>query len=399
MESRKYFAFISYKREGIDEKVANWLHNKLEKYPYPKELVKEENCPDDPDKIRQIFIDTKELPVTDEDFADKINESIKNSRYLIVVCSAKSCTSEFVDKEVETFLSTHDSDVDSVLPVFIDSVSEEYMPESLRNKGILSRNCPVYKSSIEAKNEINLYCFYHIVSFLLKVDFNSIYDRYLFYSQKKKRERKFLGRVFYCMLATLVFFFAHFVYNQYLLVQKQKEIINKQEEIVQLEKEIFPYSVVTGYVRNFLSPVIGYIKVNEPQSHIYVHMPTLSKDLDHDHRDRFNSISSYITNVLKLDSIGKVTLKTRMPRGSTVHKLYSRKRNKLSGKYIDFASTTSTFLAIAKLKKQKTIYKDIEVDSMIKEYSDIFVKQANEILGADSIFVTFVTSITEIAKL
>lgn len=37
MEPRNYFAFISYRREGVDEKVTNWIHRKLEKYPYPKD--------------------------------------------------------------------------------------------------------------------------------------------------------------------------------------------------------------------------------------------------------------------------------------------------------------------------------------------------------------------------
>ena len=34
----KYFAFISYKRGGLDEQVANWIHSKLEKYPYPVDM-------------------------------------------------------------------------------------------------------------------------------------------------------------------------------------------------------------------------------------------------------------------------------------------------------------------------------------------------------------------------
>lgn len=396
METRKYFAFISYKREGIDEKVANWIHTKLEKYPYPKELVKKENSPEDPDKIRKIFIDTKELPVTDEDFTKKIKRSITNSRYLILLCSSKSAQSKYVEEEVEYFLSTHNNDTDKILPVFIDTVNEEFLPRVLRNRNILNRNCPIYKSALEPKSEINQYCFYHIASFLLKVDFNSIYDRYLLYSQKKKKELNILRWVFYIMLAAIIFFLGIWIYDQHKLVQKQEEIINKQKEIVQLEKEIFPYSVVTGYVRNFLSPVIDYIKENEPQSHIYVHMPTHSKDLAHDHRDRFKNISSYITDVLRLDSIKQITLKTRMPRGSNVHKLYADEKNKLNAKYIDFASTTSTFLTIAKLKKDKTVYKNLEIDNMIKEYTDIFIEQAKDILKNDTIHVTFVTSIKDI---
>ena len=167
METPKYFAFISYKRGGIDEKVANWIHKKLEKYPYPKDLVEKENCPDDPIRVRKVFIDTKELPVTTRNFTNKINESLNNSRYLIVVCSEKSTESEFIDKEVEYFLSTHNNDTNKILPVFIDNVDEAFLPKILRDKDILNRNCPIYKSILEQNNEINQYCFYHIVSFLL----------------------------------------------------------------------------------------------------------------------------------------------------------------------------------------------------------------------------------------
>lgn len=398
MEAERYFAFISYKRGGVDEKVANWIHKKLEKYPYPKKLVDKENCPDDPERIRKVFIDTKELSITDKYFEDRIKECIKNSRYLILICSSKSAESEFVNREVECFLATHNNDTGLILPVFIDSVEEEFLPKAIRNTEILNRNCPIYKPMFEPKNEMNSYCFYHIVSFLLKVDFKKIYDRYQIYSQKKRKEKRLLKWLSGIILLAFGFFIANWVYNQHQLVKTQEEIIEKQKEIVQLEKEIFPYSVVTGYVRNFLSPVIEYIKTNEPESHIYVHMPTRSKDLNHDHVDRFNSISAYVTDVLMLDTIKQVTLKTRMPRGSNVHRLCSTPDNVLEGKYLDFASTTSTFLAIAKIKKEKQIYKDIEIDAMIEEYTDIFIRQANEILGPDSIHVTFVTSISDILK-
>ena len=94
METERYFAFISYKRGCVDEKVADWIHKKLEKYPYPKKLVDKENCPDDPERIRKVFIDTKELSITDKYFEDRIKECIKNSRYLILICSSKSSESE-----------------------------------------------------------------------------------------------------------------------------------------------------------------------------------------------------------------------------------------------------------------------------------------------------------------
>lgn len=380
MNNRKYFAFISYKRKGVDEKVANWIDSKLEKYPYPKEYVSEENRPEDDTMIRKIFIDTKELPVTEEKFEDKIKEAIKNSRYLILVCSDMSAESVYVNSEVEYFLQTHNNEVDKILPVFIDTVDEKNLPEVLRNKNILNRNCPIYKSSLETDNEVNLYCFYHIVAFLLKVDFNIIYDRYVAYAKKKRRQKIALRGIFYTMIVALILMLIDIIYSQ--------------NQIVKLEKEIFPYSVVTGYVENFLSPVIDYIKENELNTHIFVHMPTKSQDIDRNHADRFDKI----TDMLSLDSISRETLKTRMKRGSTLYKLYSKSNTNIHNTFLDFASTTSTFLAIANKKKEYSIYRKVEIDKMIQEYTDIFIHQANGMLKEDSVYVTFVTSIGDITK-
>ena len=389
MKTYKYFAFISYKRDGIDERVANWIHTKLEKYPYPKELVDEENRPEDEERIRKVFIDTKELSVTNEPFSDEIKQAIESARYFILVCSSRSSQSTYVEQEVKYFLETHGDDTDLLLPIFIDTVDDSCLPQSLKNKGILERNCPVYKSYLDARNEINLYCFYHIVAFLLKVDFNKIYDRYGRYSQRKKRQSKRLKAFIYAMIFVLVAVLGDLIYSQY-------KVVKKQNEIVQLEKEIFPYSVVMGYVGNFLSPLIDYIEENEPTSHVYVHMPTRVKDLEENHKLRFDSIAPYIENVLLLDSISQVTLKTRMPRGTRAHRLYSSTNKHLNYKYLDFASTTSTFLAIANKKKMYSAYEDVEVESLIQEYTDIFIKQVNEELKEDSVYVTFITSISEI---
>lgn len=385
---QRYFAFISYKRGGVDQRVANWIHSKLEKYPYPAELVERENRPDHETLIRSIFLDTKDLPVTDNSFTDEIREAIKNSRYLILVGSKLSAQSVYVNMEVSYFLETHDGDTSRILPVFIDSV-EDGLPEVLRSSDLLSRHCPIYSSAEDAKNEINLYCFYHIVAFLLKVDFKIIYDRYKAYAKRKSRQVRWVRNAFYALTLCALAFLGYSWHSQ-------REVIRRQAYIVELEKRIFPYSVVTGYVKNFLKPVVEYIKANEPEAHIWVHMPTNAHDLDNDHRDRFEQISHHIVNELSLDSISKVHLKTSMPRGSTVHKLYSSRNEELNHKYLDFASTTSTFLAIAKKKREYPIYKDVTIDFMIAEYTDIFIEQVNQELGEDAKYVTFVTRIGDI---
>lgn len=387
---KSFFAFISYKRGGIDEDVANWIHRKLEKYPYPANLVSPENRPQHDQFIRRVFIDTKELEVNENDFTDEIRKALQNSRYLIVVCSKLAAKSEYVNREVTFFLKTHNNDSRKILPVFIDTV-ENGLPDVLRNEAILSRHCPIYNSFLESSNEINLYCFYHIVAFLLKVDFRSIYDRYKRYSEKKERHKVWTRNGVYALVLLAIFFLFYSVYTQ-------RQLINKQSLIVDLEKVVFPYSVVTGYVDNFMLPIISYVKKHEPDAHIYVHMPTDSADLDNHHKDRYEIISSYIEKNLELDSIEKVHLKTSMPRGSMIHKLYSSSNEALNHSYIDFASTTSTFLAIAQKKKEYPVYQEKNVDEIIEEYTDIFITQAKEQLGSDSVYVTFVKKISDISK-
>lgn len=203
MKNDRYFAFISYKRGDVDEEVANWIHSKLEKYPYPVELVKPENRPDHSSLLRNIFIDTKDLDVTSDHFSDAIKEKLANSRYLLVICSERSAESSYVNDEIEYFLETHGRDYNKILPIFIDKI-EDSLPKALADSGILSRNCPIFNTFLSKTNEINLYCFYHVVSFLIKVDFRDIYNRYKNYAARKYKHRKWLKQGIYTLLVLVI---------------------------------------------------------------------------------------------------------------------------------------------------------------------------------------------------
>lgn len=388
MKNKHYFAFISYKRGGLDEQVANWIHTKLEKYPYPVKDVAKENQPDDKVFIRRIFIDTKELPVRTNEFTKDIKLALENSRYLLVISSKESINSVYVNREVAYFLHTHNHDTSLILPIFIDDVSCG-LPKSIEKSNLLERNCPIYNSRVNNIDKENLYCFYHIVAFLLKIDFQKLYDRYKKYKEKKVKQRKYMKITFNSLIIILIAVLSLFLYEQY-------KLIKHQEHIVRLEKEIFPSSVVVGYVDNFLRPVVDYIKTNEPNTHIYVHMPTTAKDINDQHKVRYDTLLKNIENILGVDSIRNVTLKTNIPRGSTIHKIYTSSNDYLNAKYIDFATTTSAFLAIAEKKKNNPAYCDEDIDDMIKEYTDIFIQLVNNSLEEDSIYVTFITKISNI---
>jgi len=126
----EYFAFISYKRE--DEKWAKWLQRKLEYYKLPSSVRKDN--PDLPEKIRPVFKDTTDLEPGV--LAQKIQDALNSSRFLIVICSPRSANSVWVSKEVQSFIDS--GRADHVIPFIIGGTpnatdpKDECFPEGLR---------------------------------------------------------------------------------------------------------------------------------------------------------------------------------------------------------------------------------------------------------------------------
>ena len=97
----KYWAFISYSHQ--DNQWAAWLHKGLETYRVPQRLVGgEERAFPMPKKIFPVFRDREELP-TSADLGQQINLALRQSRYLIVICSPRSATSLWVNEEIKYF--------------------------------------------------------------------------------------------------------------------------------------------------------------------------------------------------------------------------------------------------------------------------------------------------------
>ena len=126
----KYYAFISYKRE--DEDWAKWLQHKLEHYKLPSNL---NGRTDLPKEIRPVFKDTSEL--NPGNLPQQIHDALEQSKHLIVICSPRSAQSEWVNKEVETFMGM--GKTDRIIPFIIDGKAfakdpaEECFPAAIRN--------------------------------------------------------------------------------------------------------------------------------------------------------------------------------------------------------------------------------------------------------------------------
>jgi len=97
----KYWAFLSYSHK--DKHWGDWLHKALETYRVPSRLVgKDSRDGKVPPRVFPIFRDREELPVS-ADLSSNINEALRESRYLIVICSPASAQSRWVGEEIKTY--------------------------------------------------------------------------------------------------------------------------------------------------------------------------------------------------------------------------------------------------------------------------------------------------------
>lgn len=120
----QYEAFISYRHLPLDRTAAMKIQRAIEGFRIPKQLV------DDAGKQRlgKCFRDEDELP-TSSSLSEQIENALKHSRFLIVVCSKHTRESLWVQREVELFSSYHGRD--RVLIALAEGEPDESFPELL----------------------------------------------------------------------------------------------------------------------------------------------------------------------------------------------------------------------------------------------------------------------------
>lgn len=379
MTNNQYFAFISYSRK--DKKVANWLHTRLEEYEYPKDIINIDLLPPHEKYVRPIFLDTKDMQVEVRPFTERIQTALENSRFLLLVSSRNAAKSPFVEKEIRYFLSTHDNNYSLIIPLFIDDVTDDSIPNAIRGTSIMERHFPIYNTLLSEESEANKYCLYQIVAYMLGVNFSDIYNRYEVFSNKKKsRVRK---RFWFIITALCIIVLSlGLAWYQGLRVAEQKE------ELVQFERNVFPAAVVFGYEENFLRPVINLLKEETEDFRLYVFMPTSNRELRH--MDRIIDINRYLKKELGVDSISVEHLQTNTKGGRRIYRM-SKDGRYIPSIYLDFASTTTSFFKIAEYKIKHPEYQVYSIDDIINGYTTSFISLTNKELKNDSIYLSFIT--------
>lgn len=117
-----YDAFICYRHEETDSIAAKILQQKLEHFRIPRAYKNKSR------KIKRVFLDEGELSSC-SDFGLQVREALKNSGWLIVICSPQTKDSPWVNLEIKTFLEFHDRS--RILAVITEGEPEDVFPDEL----------------------------------------------------------------------------------------------------------------------------------------------------------------------------------------------------------------------------------------------------------------------------
>ncbi len=120
----KYDAFISYRHLEQDMFVAKGVHKALETVRIPRKIQKETGVK----RIKRVFRDQEELPIG-SDLTHNIDYALKESGFLIVICSPQTKESLWVMKEIDTFIELHGRE--NILAVLVDGEPADSFPHQL----------------------------------------------------------------------------------------------------------------------------------------------------------------------------------------------------------------------------------------------------------------------------
>lgn len=173
----KYFAFISYNSK--DQKWGKRLQRKLESYRLPSTLCSEHSLSKRP--IKPVFFAPTDIQPGG--LNEELQERLRESEYLIVICSPNSAKSEWVGREIEYFSSLGRKD--NIQFFIVDGIPHSGNPETecfnpvtekLGLPEILGANIheKIYKFPWLNKER----AYIQLISKLLNVEFDSIWNRH-----------------------------------------------------------------------------------------------------------------------------------------------------------------------------------------------------------------------------
>ena len=119
-----YDVFISYRHRPLDNVITKGVFETLERYRMPRPL-REQGFSD----IRRVFRDTEELAVS-KILTETIDDALRSSNCLVVICTLDAPLSPWVDREVSMFIKMGRADY--IYPLLVNGDPERSFPPSLK---------------------------------------------------------------------------------------------------------------------------------------------------------------------------------------------------------------------------------------------------------------------------
>ena len=223
-EEKKYFAFISYSHK--DKDAAKKLQNFIQGYKIPAKL---EDRPDLPKRIGRVFRDEDEL--AGDELTPQIEEALRQSRYLIVVCSPNSANSKYVNEEIEYFKSLGGET--KILPYIITGKATTDEDPDCCYAPALKENQKKYQIvGGDAQENGAEAASVKLIAGMLRLEFNTLYDRFR-KAEKRKRKIVITAITAFALLMAGVTAWILFLYGG---LDKAMNDLNKAYEDLKSEK-------------------------------------------------------------------------------------------------------------------------------------------------------------------
>lgn len=249
-----YEAFISYRHLPKDTRAAIRVQRALEGSRIPRGLRTEGRGK----RLGRLFRDEDELSTT-ASLPDTIEEALRKSRYLIVICSPKTKESKWVLHEVETFASLHGRD--KILTVLVEGEPYESLPPLLLTRRELDEDTQRYEEVPAEPLAANLRSgnwmkigreIIRLQACLLECDYDQLLQRIR--SRLMRTRLMITGIIAIVAVALAIFTFVQVILTTTLLIEAQQSestLMAQRAESLLLEGDR------VGAIRTSLEALIG----------------------------------------------------------------------------------------------------------------------------------------------
>lgn len=300
----KYSAFISYRHNDLDKYVAENLQRLIETYKMPKAIIEKYNITDN--NFRRVFRDQDELPLSSS-LEDPIVEALKESEFLLVICSPRLNESKWCKKEIESFIKFHGRD--HILCVLVEGEPDQSFPEILKYKKekVISKTgkekikkipCEPLAMDVRGKDKKEIYQklkseFIRAIAPMYNLDYDDIKRRH------EEREQKRKGNILKIItFASLIFGIYSFMLFSKIYASSKELKYNQAINLAKESRELLLDEDRVGAVEKAYQSVTKYNNITLPVTPEGIYQLTYSLGVYYNDR--------YLYATFQLDTVGSV---------------------------------------------------------------------------------------------